>query len=206
MRNEMINGRPVPYDLPVDELEVLLISGDMSDFAVACEALSYQTGDKAFALLKRFITDQDKYKRLYVLKTIFRHPKALQLKSFLEECLLSDDVLFARNGLSVVGQYGIEVTEKSVLSAVLKYLPDLHCTNLYALKILSTSDENFLNLIRIFKRSKACGQKEVIGEILLEIYSHSHAEELYALFSKDNFLKIRLLADKIFGKISMDET
>ena len=51
-----------------------------------------------------------------------------------------------------------------------------------------------------------CGQKEVIGEILLEIYSHSHAEELYALFSKDNFLKIRLLADKIFGKISMDET
>lgn len=51
-----------------------------------------------------------------------------------------------------------------------------------------------------------CGQKEVIGEILLEKYSHIHAEELYALFSKDNFLKIRLPADKIFGKISMDET
>ena len=51
-----------------------------------------------------------------------------------------------------------------------------------------------------------CGQKEVIRGILLEKYPHSHAEELYALFSKDNFLKIRLLADKIFGKISMDET
>lgn len=206
MRTEMINGIPVPYDLSVNELEVLLISGDMSDFVVACEALSYRSDERAYQLLKKYITDQDKYKRLYVLKTIFRHPKAVQLKSFLEECLLSDDVLFVHNGLSVVGQYEIEVSEKAVLSAVLKHLSDLHCTNLYALKILSTSDENFLNLIRIFKRSKACGQKEVIGEILVEKYFHSHAEELYALFSKDNFLKIRLPADKIFGKISMDET
>lgn len=201
MRNEMINGRPVPYDLPVDELEVLLISGDMSDFVVACEALSYQTGDKAFALLKRFITDQDKYKRLYVLKTIFRHPKALQLKSFLEECLLSDDVLFVHNGLSVVGQYEIEVSEKAVLSAVLKYLSDLHCTNLYALKILSTSDENFLNLIRIFKRSKKCGHKEVLGEILLEKYYPSYAQELFALFSEDHFSKIRSLAERIKNEV-----
>ena len=187
MRNEMINGRPVPYDLPVDEFEVLLISGDMSDFVVACEALSYQTGDKAFALLKRFITDQDKYKTLYVLKTIFRHPKALQLKSFLEECLLSDDVLFVHNGLSVVGQYEIEVSEKAVLSAVLKHLSDLHCTNLYALKILSTSDENFLNLIRLFKRSKACGQKEVIGEILLEIYLSQSRRRIICVILKGQF-------------------
>ena len=201
MRNEMINGRPVPYDLPVDELEVLLISGDMSDFVVACEALSYQTGDKAFALLKRFITDQDKYKRLYVLKTIFRHPKALQLKSFLEECLLSDDVLFVHNGLSVVGQYEIEVSEKAVLSAVLKYLSDLHCTNLYALKILSTSDESFLNLTKVFKRSKKCGHKEVLGEILLEKYYPSYAQELFALFSEDHFSKIRSLAERIKNEV-----
>lgn len=206
MRNEMINGRPVPYDLPVDELEALLISGDMSDFAVACEALSNRSDERAYQLLKKYITDKDKYKRLCVLKTIFRHPMAAQIKSFLEDSILSDDFLFVHNALGVVGQYEIEVSEKAVLSAVLKHLSDLHCTDLYALKILSTSDENFLNLIRIFKRSKACGQKEVIGEILLEIYSHSHAEELYALFSRDNFLKIRLLADKIFGKISMDET
>lgn len=43
MRTEMINGIPVPYDLSVDELEALLISGDMSDFAVACEALLVST-------------------------------------------------------------------------------------------------------------------------------------------------------------------
>ena len=201
MRTEMINGIPVPYDLFVDELEVLLISGDMSDFVVACEALSYQTGDKAFALLKRFITDQDKYKRLYVLKTIFRYPKALQLKSFLEECLLSDDVLFVHNGLSVVGQYEIEVSEKAVLSAVLKHLSDLHYTDLYALKILSTSDESFLNLTKVFKRSKKCGHKEVLGEILLEKYYPSYAQELFALFSEDHFSKIRSLAERIKNEV-----
>lgn len=197
MRTEMINGIPVPYDLSVDELEVLLISGDMSDFVVACEALSYRSDERAYQILKKYITDQDKYKRLCVLKTIFRHPMALQSKSFLEDCIVSDDFLFVHNGLSVVGQYEIEVSEKAMLSAVLKHLSDLHCTDLYALKILSTSGENFLNLTKVFKRSKKCGQKEVIGEILLEKYSRSHAEELCALFSLDKFLKIRSLADRI---------
>lgn len=82
MRTEMINGIPVPYDLFVDELEVLLISGDMSDFVVACEALSYRSDERAYQLLKKYITDQDKYKRLCVLNSIFRHPMALQSKSF----------------------------------------------------------------------------------------------------------------------------
>ena len=109
--------------------------------------------------------------------------------------------MFARNGLSVVGQYGIEVTEKSVLSAVLKHLSDLHYTDLYALKILSTSDENFLNLIRIFKRSKKCGHKEVLGEILLEKYYPSYAQELFALFSEDHFSKIRSLAERIKNEV-----
>ena len=193
----MINGKPVPYDLSVDELVALLTTGDMSDFTVACEALSYQIEDRAFALLKSYMADRDKYKRLCVLKTIFRHPKAVQLKAFLEECLLSDDALFVHNGLSVVGVHRIEISEQAVLSAVLKHLPDLHCTELYALGILRISDENFQNMIRIFKCANACGQKEIIGEILLEKYSHSHAEELCALFSVDNFSKIRLLAKKI---------
>ena len=197
MRTEMINGIPVPYDLSVDELEALLISGNMSDFAVACEALSNQSDERAYQLLKKYITDKDKYKRLCVLNTIFRHPMAVQIKSFLEDSILSDDFLFVHNGLGVVGQYEIEVSEKAVLSAVSKHLSDLNFTDLYALKILSTSDENFLNLIRIFKRAKGCGQKEVIGGILLEKYPHSHAEELYALFLSDHFLKIRSLADRI---------
>ena len=201
MRTEMINGIPVPYDLSVDELEALLISGDMSDFAVACEALSNRSDERAYQLLKKYITDKDKYKRLCVLKTIFRHPMAAQIKSFLEDSILSDDFLFVHNGLGVVGQYGIEVTEKSVLSAVLKHLSDLHYTDLYALKILSTSDENFLNLIRIFKRSKKCGHKEVLGEILLEKYYPSYAQELFALFSEDHFSKIRSLAERIKNEV-----
>lgn len=64
MRTVMINGIPVAYDFSVDELSGFLISGNISDFAVACEALAYQTGDKAFALLKRFITDKDQYQKI----------------------------------------------------------------------------------------------------------------------------------------------
>lgn len=163
MRKEIINGKSIPYHNTVEEIAELLSTGDMSDFAVACEALSYYSDEKAFVLLKSFITHKDKYKRLCVLKTVFRHPMSFRIKSFLEECILSDDFLFVHNGLGAVGQYRIEVSEQAVLSAVRKNLTDLHYTDLYALELLSASTDNFLNIIQLFKRPKACGQKEILS-------------------------------------------
>ena len=84
MKTEIINGVTVPYDKTTEELERMLYSRSMSDFVVACEALSYKTDDKSFDLLERYITDKDKNKRLCILKTIFRHPSSRKLKKFLK--------------------------------------------------------------------------------------------------------------------------
>ena len=73
MRKEILNGTPIPYDLHIKDLEEMMNSSVMKDFSLACEALSYKNDPAAYRIMKSHIDDNDKYRRLYVLKTIFRH-------------------------------------------------------------------------------------------------------------------------------------
>lgn len=196
MRVEKINGFTVPYNKSTEELEAMLSNGEMNEFVAACEALSYKSDERAFDILRSYITDKDKYKRLCILKTIFRHPMSDQVKGFLEESILSDDVWFAENGLKVVWEYKIPISEKAVLSAVFKHLRSLYCTDLYALEALDVNEDNYSNLIRLFNKSEICGQKEVLCEILCSKYLPMKAVELFELFSSDSFEKIRKIASR----------
>ncbi len=200
MRTEKINGVKVPYDKTTDELEQLLLSCNMSDFVVYCEALSYKTDEKSFELLENYITDKDKYKRLCILKTIFRHPCSSKLKNFLEESILSDDIWFAENGLKNAYEHDFDISDEIILTAVFKHLKNLYCTFLRVLKKIKKNDDNYLKLIELFNKSENCGQKEVLSEILCEKYLPEKAEDLFDLFSKDCFSKVRLLAVKIGRK------
>ncbi len=204
MRIEKINGVTVPYNKSTDELEIMLSSGNMSDFVVACEALSYKTDEKAFSLLKGYINDKDKYKRLCILKTIFRHRKSTQLKDFLEESILSDDLNFAENGLRNAYEYHFKFSDEVILTAVYKHFESLYCTFLYVLKELNINEENFLRLVELFKKSEISSQKEVLSDILCEKYLPEKADVLFSLFSNDSFSKIRLTAVKIGKEYNFD--
>ena len=197
MLTEKINGVVVPYNKSIEELRKMLCTGNMSEFVVACEALSYKSDKKAFELLKSYITHNDKYKRLCILKTIFRHPMAEQEKDFLEESILSDDILFAENGLKVVCDYKIKISDQVILTAVFKHLQNIYCTSLYVLQCLDKTEENYAKLVELFKQSKVSGQKEVLGDVLCKKYLPEKSKELFDLFSVDSFAKIRLLAVKI---------
>lgn len=204
MRKEKINGVTVPYNKATDELEIMLSNGNMCDFVVACEALSYKTDEKAFNLLKEYINDRDKYKRLCILKTIFRHRNSTQLKDFLEEAVLSDDINFAENGLKNAYDYHFKISDEIILTAVHKHFRSLYCTFLYILKNLNENEENFLSLVELFKKSEISSQKEVLSDILCEKYLPEKAEFLFSLFSNDNFSKIRLIAVKIGKEYNFD--
>lgn len=197
MRKVQTNGLAVTYDKTTDELAAMLSGDDMRVFAVACEALSYKTDDKAFEVLKRYLIDSDKSKRLCALKNIFRHPSAEQEKPFLEEALLSDDILFAQNALQVVYDFKIDVADEYIVSAVRKHFSNLYCSFLYALKNLHVCEDHYLQLISLFKEAQTCGQKEVLAEILIENYCPEYAKDLSSLFSADPYPKIRKLQDRI---------
>lgn len=156
---EIINGVIVPYDKSIEELEAMTETDDMSQFVVACEALSYKAEKKAFEILKKYSTSKDKYKRLCVLKTIFRHPESKNEKMFLEESLLSEDVLFAENGLQIVCEHGILVAENVIISAVEKHFSKLFYASLNALETIEVNETNYKRLVEWFELSVSCGQK-----------------------------------------------
>ena len=203
MKKEILNGAVIPYDLPVDQLKEMMASSVMKDFSLACEALSYKNDSEAYRIMKSYVRDQDKYRRLYILKTIFRYREAAELVDFLEEAIASDDFLFAEHGLTVVSVYRIKVSEPLLIAAVKK-----HCNELYtavgALKTLEISDGNFEETVRIFNLCSQCAQKEIIGEILCDGYLPSKAKALFDLFRSDSFAKIRGLALEIGKKYGFD--
>ena len=199
----ILNGTLIPYDLPIQELEKMLYSPIMKDFSLACEALSYKSDPKAYQIMKTHINSKDKYRRLYILKTIYRHPEAVELVDVLESAITCDDFLFVENGLIVVSEYGIKVSERILVTAVRKYCADLY-TAVGALKTLAINNENYEEITEIFTVCSKCAQKEVLANILCNGYLPQKSKELFELFKKDAFGKIRLLALEIGKKYGLD--
>ena len=196
MKKEILNGTRIPYELSVEELSKMLSSPNMKDFSLACEALSYKNDVAAYEAMKSYINDKDKYRRLYILKTIFRHPRAVELVGFLESAITSEDDLFVENGLLVISEYQIKVPDPLLLSVIDKHLPKLY-TAIRSLTTLEISQENYAKLTTLFSKAEQCSQKEFIGEILANKYLPSKSNELFELFGRDQFAGIRLLAVKI---------
>ncbi|MCQ2430092.1 MAG: hypothetical protein MJ192_07160 [Clostridia bacterium] len=62
MRKELLNGTPVPYDLPFDELVRMLGSEKMADFCAACESLADRGDDESYRAVKAYLGHKDKYR------------------------------------------------------------------------------------------------------------------------------------------------
>ena len=199
MKKEILNGTRIPYELSVEELSKMLSSPIMQDFCLACEALSYKNDDTAYETMKNYINDKDKYRRLYILKTIFRHPNAVELVDFLENAIASEDFLFVENGLLVICEHKIKISDELLLSVIYKHLPQLS-TAIGALDMIDINDEHYTKMIMLFNKAERCIQKEIIGDVLVSNYLPAKAKELFEIFGCDAFASIRLLAIEIARK------
>ena len=106
----------------VFKLKMMLASDEMKNFTLACNELAAREEREAYEAMKRYVNHKDKYKRLYVLKKIFRHPCAKELIPWLEENIASGEEYFSENGLKVVDELGIKINREILLSAIEKYL------------------------------------------------------------------------------------
>ena len=203
MKKEYLNGAPIPYDKPIGELRELLFSPNMKNFSLACEALSYSEDAQAYELLKSFSDHKDKYRRLYVIKTVFRLPQAVELVYLLENALCSDDLSFLKAALDVIAEYKIKISESILRTSVSKHINKLNY-EIYSLDILKANEENYFYLTDIFAESEDCFKKEILCEILQENYLPERNEELFNLFKQDKYAKIRLEAIKLGKKYGFD--
>lgn len=203
MKKEYLNGAPIPYDKPIGELRELLFSPNMKNFSLACEALSYSEDAQAYELLKSFSDHKDKYRRLYVIKTVFRLPQAVELVYLLENALCSDDLSFLKAALDVIAEHKIKISESILRTSVSKHINKLNY-EIYSLDILEANEENYFYLTDIFAKSEDCFKKEILCEVLQENYLPERNEELFNLFKQDKYAKIRLEAIKLGKKCGFD--
>ena len=190
---ESENGFPIPYHLSIAQLAIMCNSNKMPDFAVACEALTQQKNHAAYEILKSHIHDKDKYRRLYVLKKIFRMPYASELAEEVENAVMSDDVLFVSTGLSIAYKYNIPLPENAIKSAI-----DKHYNNLYdehkILNLLSVNENNYSFLCNLLCKAAGSIQQEIAAEVLFKNYQSIHAPDLFVIFSQSKNPKVRRFA------------
>ena len=208
MKKAIFKGASTSCGKTLSELREMIASPEMKDFTVACDELSYMDSDEAFDIMRPYLDHKDKYRRLYVLKTIFRHPKAVDIGYYLEEAILSGDKLFVENGLFTVGRFGIKISEEIIWFGVEN--TDLYYNDLRALKLLGTSAENYKKLLDLFVgkgyfNKRIYWQKIFIADILREKYFPEKAEELYRIFATDGFAEIRFRAMKIADDFGFDK-
>lgn len=187
-----INGYPVPHGLPKEELYGLLASDSMTDFVPACEALSALSDEETCDRLGAYLTHPDKYRRLAVLKVIFRNPHAVKYLPALEEVIASEHILFAENGLRAAYECRMPVSESVILAATRRHIGKLF--SLHALDLLSVSEENYRALTEIYPLCATSLQQEILAEILARKYADTHAPALFELFSASPYPKTRLQA------------
>ncbi|MBQ8392878.1 MAG: hypothetical protein IJX51_03810 [Clostridia bacterium] len=200
MKKTILNGTQIDYDTSLEKLKKMISSPVMKDFCLACEVLSSKNSVEAYEIMKPYVNDKDKYRRLYTLKTIFAFSQAkAELISFLENSILSDDILFSENALLVISNYEIKVSDALIISAVHRHMPKLyHALN--TLKAIDVNEENYIKVIELFNKSNQSGQKEIIGNILMEKYLPAKACELFEIFRIDKYPKIRLLSVELARK------
>lgn len=204
MRKEILNGTPIPYDLPFGDLKNMLFSDSMTNFCLACEALSYREDDKSYQAIKEFIKHQDKYRRLYAIKTIFRHPASSELQYVLEEALSSDDPLFINAACDIIAEKEFDVSESKLRLAVKSNSANLSAHSLHSLKVLAPNEENYVFLLALFQKSSHCLEQEILGELLMSKYLPEKSENLFQKFCLSKFPAIRILAVEIGQKYGYD--
>lgn len=187
-----INGRPVPHGLPKEELYGLLASDSMTDFVPACEALSAHSDEETCDRMGAYLTHPDQYRRLAVLKVIFRNPHAVKYLPALEEAVSSERILFAENGLRVAYECRMPVPDPVILAATRRHLGELF--SLHALDMVSVSEENYRALTEILPLCVTSLQQEILADILARKYADAHAPALFELFSASPYPKTRLQA------------
>lgn len=196
MRYESVNGSVVPYDLPFEKLKEMLYSPIMKSFCLACEALSENTSEEAYKALKPFIFDKDKYRRLYVLKVIFKNPFAQELINELEKALLSDDIIFVEAGLFIVKGYNVRVKENILKESIIKNFDSLSYS-LSSISVFEISRENFDFIVKLYDKSSDSVKFEIISETLYYFYGKLYSQEVFDLISNSKNDKARYYAAKL---------
>lgn len=122
---KFFNDQLVPDDLPLEDLERMLFSDHIQDFALACEELALTRRREAFALMRRCYAQADPFRRRSLLAVLLGCPFAGELTAEAEDALASGDPELAAAALTAVAAGTVTVADAAILDSLTEHAAEL---------------------------------------------------------------------------------
>ncbi len=192
----ILNGKPVPVELPLPELAQMLDSADMTDFALACRALSLLQTPDSYELLKSHLPHRDHYRHRCLLEAIFAFPQSHELTKMAEEALRSRREYLVTAALSGIIKGHITLPEKLILSTLEENLSILSGWYFQVLYDFERTEENLRSILELY-RSSSGEQRTAIARQIAYFANEENCQQLASLLIADPCDQICLVGIRI---------
>lgn len=192
-----INGQIVTEKFPLSELEKMLESSDMQKFAVACEALRLANTRQAYEVLKKHISDPDRYKRRCILSVIYDYSCSSELIPELLGAMQSDEMFLVTTALDIIIQGKVHAVDEQIFACIEKNQGKLDSYYYRALSGVENSEENMERILKLYSTCKEKSVRSAIAECLYVFRNEKNYVQLFELFEGDAVPHIRILACRI---------
>lgn len=139
---KFFNDQFVPDDLPLEELEKMLRSVHIQDFALGCEELALTRSREAFDLMRRYYAEADSFRQRGLLSILLDYPFAGELTDEVLEALDAADPELVEAALVAIAAGKIKVPDGAILTALEENQEDLSRRAFAALDMVARTPEN----------------------------------------------------------------
>lgn len=198
----ILNGEPVPVELPLPELARMLDSPDMTGFALACRALSLRKTPDCYTLLRNRFPHRDPYRHRCLLEALYVFPQSAELADYVAQALLSRQEYLVCTALQGIIRGHFTATDALLLTALDQNLDYIVGNYFQVLNYLEKTDENFQAILSMFRRSSG-QQRAAIARELSYWATSENCQVLFDLLCNEPSSQIRLVGIRIaneFGR------
>lgn len=139
---KFFNDQFVPDDLPLEDLDVMLHSAHIQDFALGCEELALTRSREAFDLMRSYYAEADTFRQRGLLAIMLDYPFAADLTQEVCQALESYDTELVEAALVAIGAGKIAISDEAVLAALEDNKDDLTKQAFTALDRVTVTDDN----------------------------------------------------------------
>ena len=183
-RVPILNGKPVPVELPLPDLARMLESPDMTDFSLACRALSLKQTVESYDLLKYHLPHRDPYRHRCLLEALFAFPQSAELTEMAAEALESKREYLVTAALSGIIKGHITLPETQILAALEQNLTTLSGWYFQVLFDFERTDKNLRAILSLYRKSSG-EQRTALARQIAYFANEENCRELSSLLIAD---------------------
>ncbi len=197
-----INGVPVPIDENTEEL-IAMLSGNMAQFVVVCEALSYKTDNLSFNTLVLLLNDNDYYKRRIAVECLKNHTMFEKAIDDIEACLNDRSSYVVNAAIRTLVECHVSKSHQKIIELIQGNDETIRETAFFALEhIFEESD--FDLALSLYDDNNEKIRKEVPYIVSITANEKNWHKAYFIMKESDNE-KARLVACKLLDKFGSDE-